>query len=126
MMKIIQQNIVILIMLCTFGCAAWKAAPKETPGLLNEGKGLYVQACIWCHGTNGDGKGEYAIKLHILPSNFTKPLDQWNHTQGDPQRIFNVITNGIPGTAMAKFHYTKDQRWALTYAVMDFGKGKNP
>jgi len=127
MKKIIQQEIVILVILCTFGCAAWKPpVPKETPALLKEGKGLYVRACAGCHGQNGDGKGEMAIKLKILPSNFTKPLDQWKHTQGDPRRIFNAITNGIADTSMAKFRYTEDQRWALTYAVMDFSKGKNP
>ena len=127
MKKIIRQQIIIFIMLCLFGCAAWKhPVTKETPALLEQGKRLYVQACTWCHGRNGDGKGEIAIKLKILPSDFTKPLERWKHTQGDPRRIFNAITHGIADTSMAKFRYTEDERWALTYAVMDFSRGKNP
>ncbi len=119
MKKIIQQQIIILMVLGIFGCAAWKpSGPKETQSLLDEGKKLYVQGCIWCHGPDGNGK--CTIKLTKPPSNFAKPLDQWKHTHGETEKIFNAITNGVVGTSMAKFRYTEDERWALTYAVKDF------
>ncbi len=119
MKKIILQQIIILMVLGIFGCAAWgPPVPKETQSLLNDGKKLYVQACIWCHGP--DGNGTCTIRLKKPPSNFAKPLDQWKHSKGDPQRVFNAITNGVDGTSMAKFRYTEDERWALTYAIRDF------
>lgn len=97
---------------------------KKTPELLSQGKKLYEKACTFCHGPNGNGKGQLAATLKTPPADFTKPLNQWIHTKGDPKKVFDVITNGVPDTAMAKFRYSEDERWALAYAVMEFSKEK--
>jgi len=98
--------------------------PKKTPELLSQGKKLYERACTFCHGPQGDGKGQLAATLKTTPGDFTRPLSQWTHTKGDPKKVFDVITNGIPDTAMAKFRYSEEERWALAYAVMEFSKEK--
>lgn len=98
--------------------------PKKTPELLSQGKAIYEKACIYCHGPNGDGKGPLSTNLKTPPADFTKPFGQWKNTKGDPKKIFETIANGVPGTAMAKFHYSDEERWALAYTVMSFSKEK--
>ena len=68
--------------------------PKKTPELLGRGKALYEKACTFCHGSNGDGKGALSTNLKTPPEDFTKPLNQWKNTKGDPKKIFDTISNG--------------------------------
>jgi mono/diheme cytochrome c family protein len=55
-----------------------KPSPK-TPELLAQGKKLYENNCVQCHGPNGDGKGWKAAELKKKPRDFTLPFDQWNY-----------------------------------------------
>ncbi len=112
----------ILFSLFWGNLALGQKVPKKTPELLRQGKTIYEKACTYCHGANGDGKGPLSTNLKTPPADFTKPFDQWKNTRGDPQRIFDTISNGVPGTAMAKFHYSDEERWALAYTVMEFSK----
>jgi high-affinity iron transporter len=99
--------------------------PSESPEQLTLGKRLYENNCIQCHGENGDGKGWKAAELKVKPRNFTLPLDQWRVSKGDPRKIFEVLKVGLPDTPMAMFHFTDEERWALVYRVMQFGKEAN-
>ena len=68
------------------------APPKKTPELLVQGKKLYEQNCMPCHGPKGDLK-----------------------------KVFDVISKGIPNTAMVKWDQLSEQdRWALVYLVEGF------
>ncbi len=120
----------LIIFLATFlfsSCAAireWaEKPPPETPELLAQGKTLYENNCVQCHGPNGDGKGWKAAELKKKPRNFTLSFEQWNYSKGEPKKIFEVLKVGIPDTPMAMFHFTDEQRWALVYRVMEFSKG---
>jgi len=98
-----------------------KEGTKKTPELLKEGKKIYGQACATCHGSNGDGKGPGGSTLNAPPTDFRKPLKEWPNTKGDSQKIFEVISRGIPNSAMIAWtQYSEQQRWALAYSVMDF------
>ena len=77
--------------------------PKKTPDLLTQGKKLYEQNCSPCHGTNGDGKGPAGVALKPPPNDFANPFKDWPHTKGDPNKIFEVISKGIPNSAMVKW-----------------------
>ena len=97
------------------------AAPKKTPELLAQGKKLFEQNCSACHGSNGDGKGPAGAALKPSPTDFTKPLKEWPNTKGDANKIFEVISKGIPGSAMVKWdQFSEQERWGLVYTVMDF------
>jgi mono/diheme cytochrome c family protein len=101
--------------------------PKKTPELLNQGKKLYEQNCTICHGPKGDGKGQLGGALKPAPTNFTLPLKQWPITKGDMNKIFDVITKGIPNTSMVKWDQLSEQeRWALVYIVAEFAGPKAP
>ena len=95
--------------------------PKKTPELLTQGKKLYEQNCVTCHGPKGDGKGQLGAALRPPPSDFTKPYHQWSFGKGDLKKVFEVITKGIPNTSMVKWDQLSEQeRWALVYFVVEF------
>ena len=98
--------------------------PVKTPDLLSQGKKLFEENCIQCHGQNGDGKGWKAAELRKKPRNFTLPFDQWSYSRGDPTKVFEALKKGIPDTPMAMFHFTDEQRWALVYRVMEFSRSE--
>ncbi len=120
----------LLFLLASFGIvlAADQKPPKKTPELVNTGKKLYDQNCVPCHGAKGEGKGALANTLTPHPSDFALPLKDWPNTKGDPEKIFGVITKGIPNSAMVGWPQFSDKdRWGLVYRVMEFSvpkKGK--
>ena len=98
-----------------------KAPPKKTPELLTQGKKLYEQNCVTCHGPKGDGKGPAGALLKPPTRDFNRPLSQWTYSKGDPKKVFDVISKGIPNTAMVKWDQLSEQeRWALVYTVVGF------
>ncbi len=112
-----------LFLLTTISLAANPAPPRKTPELLKEGKKVFEQVCASCHGSKGDGKGPAGAALSPPPTDFQKPLKEWPNTKGDPKKIFEVISRGIPNSAMIAWaQYSEQQRWALVYTVMGFSK----
>jgi len=98
-----------------------KVSPKKTAELLAQGKKLYEQNCVTCHGPKGDGKGQLGTALKPPPSDFTKPFNQWPLGKGDLKKVFEVITKGKPNTSMVKWDQLSEQdRWALVYFVVEF------
>jgi len=101
--------------------ALGQTAPKKTPELLSEGKKLFEQNCVTCHGSKGDGKGQLGSALKPPPSDFTQPFKQWPYSKGDLKKVFEAITKGIPNTSMIKWDQFSDkERWALVYTVEGF------
>jgi cbb3-type cytochrome oxidase cytochrome c subunit len=96
-----------------------QAAPS--PELIAKGKQIYHRLCIGCHGADGDGKGPVAAVLTPKPADFTD--EDWKHG-GSPQEVFNTLTKGVPGTAMAPFgaQLSENDRWALVFFVKSFSK----
>jgi high-affinity iron transporter len=123
MAKIMQAIVAGSLSLLLLGTALAKdpSPPKKTPELLNQGRKLYEQNCSTCHGPKGDGKGQLGAALKPAPSDFAEPLKQWPITKGNIQKIFDVISKGIPNSAMVKWdHLSVEERWALVYYVVNF------
>lgn len=121
----------ILTLVCVSVCSqAFGQAPKapqKIPELLSEGKKLYEQNCLPCHGPKGDGKGPAGAVVQPPPNDFTQPLNLWPVTKGSPPKIFEVISKGIPNTAMVKWdHLPEKGRWGLAYYVMEFASKMPP
>jgi mono/diheme cytochrome c family protein len=118
--------IIILSFFCFFSSLGQslgqsKVPPKKTPELLTQGKKLYEQNCVTCHGPKGDGKGPAGTLLKPPPRDFNRPLSQWTYSKGDLKKVFDVITKGIPNTSMVKWDQLSEQeRWALVYTVVEF------
>ncbi|MFI5221407.1 MAG: c-type cytochrome [Bacteroidia bacterium] len=107
----------------------WKAAP-EADKLINpfkgndaavaEGKKLYAQVCIICHGEKGKGDGVGGITLTPRPGNFTSSKVQ---AQSDGA-LFWKMTEGRPPMASYKPILTDLQRWQLVNYIRTFSTFK--
>lgn len=116
----------ILLFTSSIFAQASKPPPKK-PELLDQGKKLYDQYCLTCHGARGDGKGPVGSALKPPPRDFNLPLSQWSHAKGDIRKVFEVISKGIPNTSMVKWdHLSEQERWAMTYYVVEFSTPKKP
>lgn len=116
---IVMAGFLFLLTPISFG--ADSKPPRKSPELLKEGRKIYDQICATCHGSNGDGKGAAGAVLKPPPSDFRNALKEWPNTKGDPRKIFEVISKGIPNSGMVAWtQYTEQQRWALVYTVMEF------
>jgi len=103
--------------------AAIVALAKEpTPETLAKGKAVFVKNCVICHGDKGAGDGVAGLALNPHPRNFkTDPFK--NGTT--PEDVFNTVTNGLKGTAMAGFAGLPEvERRAVAYYVLTLRGGK--
>lgn len=89
---------------------------------LLEGRNLYMQHCIHCHGVTGDGNGPTAKFLNPRPRDyrlgrfkFTSTLTGLKPNRGD---LVTILKNGIPGTSMPSFKLLpEDQLTAMVEYV---------
>lgn len=89
-------------------------AQKLQPGYyLASGRRLYMEHCMHCHGTSGDGAGPTAEYLYPRPRDYRKGLFKFTSTKeglhattGDLKRIVKM---GIPGTYMPSFMLLGDE-----------------
>ncbi len=81
-------------------------APDEAS--LMQGKVVYEQNCLACHGVQGRGNGPLGLTLNPRPTDFAIHVNQ--HSD---EALFNWISQGVPGTAMQGFadKLTETQRW---------------
>lgn len=92
-----------------------------TKTLFARGETLYTQNCASCHGAKGDAKSPAAYLLYPKPRDFTQGLFKListNSQQPSNQDLYNVITKGMPGSAMPSWDtLSREDRWALVYYV---------
>lgn len=92
-------------------------APNKAPDFAR-GATLFGQTCATCHGEAGDGHGPYAVKLDAPPIAFT---DAERARQRSVFALYQVITQGLDGTAMPSFDsLPTDDRWALAFYAGHF------
>jgi high-affinity iron transporter len=91
--------------------------PKEAPDL-SRGAQLFQQNCASCHGAKGDANTPMARQLDPPPIAFA---DRDRAGQRSPFALYQVINQGIEGTAMQSFAHLPDQdKWALAYQAGRF------
>jgi mono/diheme cytochrome c family protein len=109
------------ILMATAAAAA--PPPKKTPDLVAKGKASYETNCAACHGDRGLGDGVAASALEPKPRNLV--AGKFKHGESAPQ-VFATLEKGIDGTSMTPFgHLPADERWALTYYVLDLRGAKS-
>jgi high-affinity iron transporter len=90
----------VFLTLCFFSNLAYSDALPVTPENIGKGKIVFKTNCAICHGDTGEGNGPGGAALNPKPRNFL--VDKFK--KGDsPNEIFNTVTNGLAGTAMASF-----------------------
>jgi copper transport protein len=83
-----------------------------TNASISNGKALYENNCLPCHGPTGKGDGPAGLALHPPPADLTIHTAPGVHPDG---QLFDWITNGYPGSAMPAFAklLSEAQRWDL-------------
>ena len=85
--------------------------PRGFPAL-QAGRILYTENCAACHGESGRGDGPSRETMKPKappPANFT---DTEIMASSSPFKVFNIVSFGIEGTAMANFSALSDEeRW---------------
>jgi high-affinity iron transporter len=95
-----------------------KTVPAEQPSL-ERAQRLYAGSCATCHGSGGDADTERARTLDPPPFPFR---DQARLADLSPYRVYNALTFGVPGTAMASFEaLSPSDRWSLAFYVFRLG-----
>ncbi len=90
----------------------------STPELIAQGKELYQNQCVICHGAAGKGDGVAAAGLNPKPRNFTA-TDGWKNGR-KPSQIYGTLTKGLGG--MPAFASSPpDDRWGLVHYVRTLG-----
>lgn len=117
-----------LAALSLFGAAAafaedWKPVLPDR-SQFEEGRFVFEQNCIVCHGQFGDGKGELAAGLTIKPRSFRTGVFKYRSTPAGKmpgnQDLKRTIRDGITGTAMGMFTNLRQEELD---AVVEYIKG---
>lgn len=122
-MKTLSKFLLVFALL--FGCTqimnaqSKRTAPASADKVQNpykgngtatsEGKKLFTQLCVICHGNKGKGDGLAGMNLNPRPANFTSSKVQ-SQTDG---AIYWKLTEGKPPMAPYKQALTDQQRWQL-------------
>ena len=88
--------------------------PGRTPDLAR-GAALYAESCASCHGVAGEGPRGAFAQLDPAPIAF---VDQARARERSPFGLYQVISQGLEGTAMQSFAaLPEEDRWALAFHV---------
>jgi len=104
----------------TYRRLAVPAARLESPEARERGRALFLEHCALCHGDRADGRGVRRQGLASQPRDFT---DAGWRERTSPRRVFSVIREGSPGTAMPAWKALDDgQTWDLTAYLLAVGE----
>jgi mono/diheme cytochrome c family protein len=95
----------------TIGLISPSFATSPVLATLEQGRAIYEQRCLDCHGPEGRGDGTRAISLSPRPGNLVSA-----HTSAkSDQELLKIIANGRPRTAMPawKDHLSEDEQQAV-------------
>ena len=90
----------------------------STPELVKLGGEKYKIICASCHGEKGLADGPAAAALNPKPRNLAKdPYKKGTSVLA----LYDVVTNGLPGTQMAGFEaaLSEKERWAIAHYVQN-------
>lgn len=97
------------------------ALANEWTRIFEEGKMLYIEKCLSCHGCSGNGQGPYARQTVARPANLNERIINF---PGDNFHFWRVST-GVPGTAMPPWGLSLDEDtiWKINTYEMSFVNG---
>jgi len=91
--------------------------PRKAPDL-KLGAKLYAETCAACHGITGHADTTMAKQLDPHPVAFA---DHQRAAERSPFALYQVIDQGLEGTAMASFsNLPPEEKWALAFYVSHF------
>jgi mono/diheme cytochrome c family protein len=88
-----------------------------TESAIDEGMFTYSKYCKSCHGENGDGKGDRASELSVMPSDFTNAAEISRLSDGE---LFWKITHGHKPMPAFEDKLNDTQRWQVVDYIRTF------
>jgi mono/diheme cytochrome c family protein len=93
---------VSLILFNQGGSKAFSTPDKDDAQYVKNGRALFVQYCVSCHGSSGTGDGPAAPALKTPPTDLTNLVQKYN---GFP---FDKISNWIDGEKASSAHGSRE------------------
>lgn len=107
--------------------ASFHASPTGfSAARIAQGRALYAQHCLACHGADGRGQGPLAAQQPVWPPSFAGPL-LWRRADGDLWwRILHGLHDGRGAATMPAFagRLREDEAWALIDFMKAQGAGQ--
>lgn len=105
----------------TLAANFWKGSLPASEAVEMEGKVLYEQMCVHCHGDEGKGDGTIVAnkKFPNKPPDYTA-LAPFNQTDG---HIYHVITYGKGNMGSHASQLNPEERWKVTRYVQRLARG---
>jgi mono/diheme cytochrome c family protein len=95
---------------------------------LNDGKSIYSEYCMSCHGVNGDGNGYSGKGLAVPPRNFKLGIYKFGKVvTGElphDQHFYDILKKGLHGTAMLPWDMTEQQMFNVMQYIKTFAPEK--
>lgn len=95
---------ILLSLSWSLGGFAQESHVGNLSGNAKRGKALYERYCMFCHGPEGDGRGESAPYLDPKPRDFTKAVFKCRSTPSGSlpldSDLYNTISRGIHASGM--------------------------
>ena len=116
---------VVLVSLVSMAASAQESHIDKLTGNAKHGKALYQRYCIFCHGADGDGRGESAPYLNPKPRDFTKAVFKCRSTPSGSlpldSDLYDTITRGIHASGMPSWKpLLKQERADLVAYIKTF------
>lgn len=90
-----------------------------TESAVEDGMFNYQKHCKSCHGEDGNGKGNRAGELSVMPTNFTNAPDMNLLTDGE---LFWKITHGHRPMPAFENKLNETERWQVVDYIRTFAK----
>lgn len=107
------------------GPGQYPSFTRRDYSLYDQGRYVYEQHCVICHGVQGDGRGEMADSVGVKPRSFASGLFKYRSTPWGKlpttEDLLRTVRNGRTGTAMGMFtHLTDGQQRAVVEYIKFF------
>jgi mono/diheme cytochrome c family protein len=90
-----------------------------TGAAIAAGKALYHTHCESCHGAEGDGSGDRAPELSVMPTDFTDVREMQRATDGE---LFWKITHGHRPMPAFRSKLSETERWQVVNYIRTFAQ----
>jgi mono/diheme cytochrome c family protein len=95
---------------------------------LNDGKSLYTEYCMSCHGVKGDGQGFSGKGLSVPPRNFKLGVYKFGKVvTGElphDKHFYDILKKGLHGTAMLPWDLSEQQMFNVVQYIKTFAPEK--
>lgn len=101
---LISAAVILFSTLWSIPAVAQESHIGKLVGNAKRGKALYERYCIFCHGPDGDGRGDSAPYLDPKPRDFTKALFKCRSTPSGTlpldSDLYDTISRGVHASGM--------------------------